>query len=698
MASQYQVSILLKAVDQASGVVSKLKGELQSLSTAQGQAAAQQANLTRRNEYRAQMVDAAAMGASLYAALKPAVTFEAAMADVRKVTDMSSEQTKAFGAEILQMGRTLPVAHDGLAKIAAEGGRLGLGKGELKQYTETVAKMASAWDVAPGKAGEAMAKVKNIFSLGMSDMELVGDAINALDDSSSASAGDILEFLRRSGSIASTLGMSAQQTAAWGTAILDLGATSEIAATGFNALAQKLAAAPSGSKKFLGALSEMGLSADKVQRDMLARPNEALLEFLKKFKNLAKADQMNLSSELFGMEYSDDVVRMINGIDKLQQHMALVADKSKYAGSMQKEFATRSETTVAQLQLFTNRINELSIAAGTTLLPGLNALLGIVGPAATGIADLAKEYPMVTKVVGGSIASLVALKIAMIGLGYAGTFMKGGLLSATGAVSWFLQKVGVLKGSSAGAGGSGGLAASLLKGVQPVYVVNMPGSGFGGLPGIGDLGKGAKGGLGEAVKDAAKGGLGARAKALLGGVAGAGVLGMAGKLAKPIGMAMDVYDFGSSALQGDAKGMGSSAGSLLGGMGGAWGGAAAGAAIGSIVPFVGTAIGGVIGAALGGWFGSSGGSALGAEIAENLTKKSDGTGSGATTRAQELAAWFRGEKPALTAEQAQPRELKANIGLAITGLPPGVSATATSQSSNLDVQAKSGFNMATAFG
>jgi phage tail tape-measure protein len=173
---------------------------------------------------------------------------------------------------------------------------------------------------------------------------------------------------------------------------------------------------------------------------------------------------------------------------------------------------------------------------------------------------------------------------------------------------------------------------------------------------------------------------------------------MAGKLAKPIGMAMDVYDFGSSALQGDAKGMGSSAGSLLGGMGGAWGGAAAGAAIGSIVPFVGTAIGGVIGAALGGWFGSSGGSALGAEIAENLTKKSDGTGSGATTRAQELAAWFRGEKPALTAEQAQPRELKANIGLAITGLPPGVSATATSQSSNLDVQAKSGFNMATAFG
>ncbi|MCK6442273.1 phage tail tape measure protein [Elstera cyanobacteriorum] len=697
MAAQYQVSILLRAINQTSGVISKVRSDLQGLATAQGRIAAEQANLARRADYRGQLVDATAMGASLYAALKPAIAFESAMADVRKVTDMSAAETRVFGAEILQMGRRLPVAHDGLAKIAAEGGRLGLGKAELQQYTEVVSKMATAWDVTPEKAGAAMAKVKNIFGLGMKDLELVGDAINTLDDSSSASAGDILEFLRRAGSSAKMVGMSAQQTAAWGTAMLDLGATSDVAATGFNALVMKLATAPAAGKKFLGALAEMGLDPNKVQSDVLKDPNAALVEFFDKFKVLSKAQQMNLFADLFGMEYSDDMLRVFSGLDKLKQHLGTAGDQSKYAGSMQREYNTRMETTAAQLQLAANRFTEVAIAVGTALLPGINALLGIVGPAASGIADLAQQFPTVTKYVGGAVAALIALKVAMIGLGYAGTFVKGGLLSVAGAFGWLLQKFG-LGGRGGGAAGAAGLAAGLLKGgVQPVFVVNMPGSGFGGLPGIGDLGKAAKGGVGEAVKDAAKGGLGGRVKALIGGVAGAGVLGMAGKLAKPIGMAMDVYDFGSAAVAGDARGMGSSAGSLVGGLGGAWGGAAAGAAIGSIVPFVGTAIGGVIGAALGGWFGSSGGSALGAEIADNLANKSALSGAGATTKAQEMAAWFRGEKPALSAEQVAQQRLKGDINLNISGLPAGVTATATSKSGDLNVLAKSGPNLSTAF-
>ena len=72
----------------------------------------------------------------------------------------------------------------------------------------------------------------------------------------------------------------------------------------------------------------------------------------------------------------------------------------------------------------------------------------------------------------------------------------------------------------------------------------------------------------------------------------------AGKVARPIGIAISTLEIGS-AFQADGNRIGiNTAGkvtSLAGGAGGAWAGAAAGAALGSVVPGVGTVIGGIVG-------------------------------------------------------------------------------------------------------
>ncbi len=94
-----------------------------------------------------------------------------------------------------------------------------------------------------------------------------------------------------------------------------------------------------------------------------------------------------------------------------------------------------------------------------------------------------------------------------------------------------------------------------------------------------------------------------------------------GKVARPVGVAMDVYSLGS-AYHTDGNQVGENTqrtlsgigGSVAGGAGGAWAGAAAGAAIGSVVPVVGTAVGaavgGIIGGIAGGWGGDVAGKAL----------------------------------------------------------------------------------------
>ncbi|EAJ1487156.1 phage tail tape measure protein, partial [Campylobacter coli] len=60
--------------------------------------------------------------------LGEAISFESAMADVRKVVNFDEgDDIKKMSADILKMSQTLPVTANELAAIAAAGGQIGLG-------------------------------------------------------------------------------------------------------------------------------------------------------------------------------------------------------------------------------------------------------------------------------------------------------------------------------------------------------------------------------------------------------------------------------------------------------------------------------------------------------------------------------------------------------------------------------------------
>lgn len=95
-----------------------------------------------------------------------------------------------------------------------------------------------------------------------------------------------------------------------------------------------------------------------------------------------------------------------------------------------------------------------------------------------------------------------------------------------------------------------------------------------------------------------------------------------GKVAVPLGLAVDALDIGSAverdAQRADGKRSETTkaVGRAAGGWGGAAAGAAAGAALGSVVPVVGTAVGALVGGVLGGFGGSQAGEA----VAESINK------------------------------------------------------------------------------
>ncbi|CWW88452.1 phage tail tape measure protein%2C TP901 family%2C core region [Haemophilus influenzae] len=101
---------------------------------------------------------------SMLAIAQPAIKFESAMADVKKVVNFDSPaQFKEMEQDILRLTRTIPMASEEIAAIVAAGGQAGIARENLLGYAEDAAKMGVAFDMAAGDAGTAMATMANVL-------------------------------------------------------------------------------------------------------------------------------------------------------------------------------------------------------------------------------------------------------------------------------------------------------------------------------------------------------------------------------------------------------------------------------------------------------------------------------------------------------------------------------------------------------
>jgi len=417
---------------------------------------AQALNLEQRSAYRAQMVDAVALGGALYGLVQPAVQFESVMADVKKVVNFDTpEQFGQMSKEVLLMSTRIPMAADGIGAIVAAAGQAGIAREELLRFAEDAAKMGVAFDLSGQQAGAAMTGLRSIFGLTQDGVVSLGDAINHLSNNMDAKASDLLNVANRAGSTAKLFGLSGAQLNALGATFLALKTPPEVAATGINALLMKLATADKQNERFQQGLQDIGLSAE-VMKEMIGRDAQgALTTFLRQVKNAP--DLMGTLSDLFGMEYADDIAKLVGSMDTYEKAVGLVADQTAYAGSMQAEYEARSATTANALQLLKNQMSRLGITVGNALLPALNSLVGALMGPIDSLANLAERFPIVTQMVVGTVGAVLALKVATIALGYAWTFVKGPILGAQVAFQSARAGLALLQVQAAATGASSGL-------------------------------------------------------------------------------------------------------------------------------------------------------------------------------------------------------------------------------------------------
>ena len=255
---------LLRITAKVGGVgdVNALERSLTGVEKAAGEASKAFKGVTGLKTWQAAAAGAAVFGAAIGISAKAAIDFESSMADVRKVVS-GLETPKAFGEikqEILGLSRELPVAVDGIAAIYAAAGQSGIGRAELKEFATLVAQVGVAFDMTAEQAGTALAQMKVALGLTTPGLRELADSMNALSNNSGATASNLVEFMTRAGAVGKLAGLTGQQTAAFGAAMIQTGINTETAATSFNNLIKALSKGPSMTERQVSALARLGYS------------------------------------------------------------------------------------------------------------------------------------------------------------------------------------------------------------------------------------------------------------------------------------------------------------------------------------------------------------------------------------------------------------------------------------------------------
>ncbi len=446
LTSKLVISVLDRASGPARAIANSMKGM---------QGAAER-NRRQLNRMQGQMLGAVGTGyvlaRSIAAPVKSAMQFESAMSDVKKVVDFDSpEGFKKMRKDIIDMSTRMPMTATQIADIVAAAGQAGMAGDELTQFAEMAAKVGVAFDVSAGTAGESLAKIKTALGLTVGETGELADAINHLSNTSASSAPDLLDYMRRVGSVGKQYGFTAEQTAAIGSAMIASGAQADVAATSFRNAGKALARGEGATKRQRGAYKRLGLDAVKVSKDLQKDAVGTLKKVIGQIRDLPKDLQASTISDLFGDE-ARAIAPLIENAELLDKALRSVAIQANYLGSSEAEYQKKRETTAAKLNEFQSNVEAASIAIGDALLPVLNDLMLAIKPHIKAFADWAEKNPeMIANIIkyGGAV---VGVLLALTGLRFAFLLLKSVTWDLAAGILGAIGKLGKLSGLNLGKG------------------------------------------------------------------------------------------------------------------------------------------------------------------------------------------------------------------------------------------------------
>lgn len=363
--------------------------------------------------------------------IQSAIDFDQPMKELERALGVPLERMKELRGFALKTSSELALAAKDIVELMSEASQAGIASNELEAFTKYVSNAAVAFDMAGAEIGERFAKMKNVYKLNQVGLEDLGDATSYLSNNMAAKASEVTNFTNRAAGAAAILHMSARQTAAFGTAMIAAGNMPETAARSLTSLSTRIL---TGGKKIDAAFELIGVSREKLKKDLEADAPTALIQFFETLKTHPAG--LEALADIAGANFVEDFSRLLEKTELLTQAFNLVKDPARYAGSAVQEAAKQAEGAGKKFQLLFNRLTALSIIIGDQLLPVVIQTVDKIGAVLVGVMDWIDANPALAAGIIKTAAAIYAFNIAI----RTGSFLMAGMqLSAVKFLATFLK-------------------------------------------------------------------------------------------------------------------------------------------------------------------------------------------------------------------------------------------------------------------
>ena len=292
-------------------------------------------------------------------AIKKNLEYSGSLTDIRKVSGLTMDQVKQLSTELAKIDTRTSV--DGLAQLAYEGAKLGMGKYGISGMRDFVA-AADKINVAIGEEmGEealpALSKMVEVMGLipkmGIEKaMEATGSAMFKLSSTSTSTSNDIVEFSKRLTGVARTAGITTDQLLALGSASSSMMLMPEVASTAMGKFIVAL------QKNHNLIAKELGIP-DETIKNLYASGHamDAIVLVLEKMRDKGNMNALggifkDLGSD--GQRLVTAMVTMSKNVDMLKDHLYESEEAFREATAVGKEYSMQQQSAIGILERANN--------------------------------------------------------------------------------------------------------------------------------------------------------------------------------------------------------------------------------------------------------------------------------------------------------------------------------------------------------
>lgn len=330
-------------------------------------------------------------------AAQAAVSYDTALANVRKTTDLTEQELDKLGEAAVELSTKQPVTAETILNVEALGAQLGVAEDKLQSFAQVVTGLDIATNMDAETAGTEMARFANIVGMAQDDFERYGSTIVAIGNNMATTESEVSNMAQRFASAGVQAGLTEAQILGMSGAMSSLGLRAEMGGSSLSQVFVRISkAVANGGDDLELFASRAGMSADQFAsawRDDAAGAFVALLQSIHDATEAGEDMNVILSElDITQIRQSDTMRRLAGSVDVVRDAVSLATGAWEENVALQNEVDSRNESMASRLQVLKNNVDALAIEVGVPLVNALIDALNAAQPLFDAVAEGAEWF------------------------------------------------------------------------------------------------------------------------------------------------------------------------------------------------------------------------------------------------------------------------------------------------------------------